>query len=251
MPASSPPKKGQRLSQKVVESLKKRIENGEFSPGDKLPTEHELIAEFGVSRTVVREALSALKADKLIGSRQGAGAFVLPPEEDETNGLFENNLDTLAAIVEQHELRTAVEVEAAKLAAKRCSPAQMANVHAKFEAMASKVKKQIIADEEDYAFHLAIAEAANSKCFVDFLTLIGKSAVLRSSIHLKASYRPHAKQEKLVLEEHRKILDAITERNPERAAAAMKQHLGRCTERYLSLLRFLKADAIVNSNIPL
>src|SRR3546814_4923658 len=65
--------------------LRSRIEGGMYAPGDKLPTEQVLVEKFGFSRTVIREAVATLRADGLLESRQGAGVFVLGPQQsDET-----------------------------------------------------------------------------------------------------------------------------------------------------------------------
>ena len=77
--SSDTPRMG--LAHKVVAALRQRIIYGNLVPGDKLPTEHKLIEEFGVSRTVIREAISGLKAEGLLSSRQGAGVFILPPKK--------------------------------------------------------------------------------------------------------------------------------------------------------------------------
>ena len=65
------------LTQQLVKALTGRIHEGRLKPGDRLPSEQELIEEFSVSRTVVREAISSLKATGLVASQQGVGAFVL------------------------------------------------------------------------------------------------------------------------------------------------------------------------------
>ena len=65
------------LAARIVRGLGNRILRGALKPGDRLPSEHELESEFGVSRAVVREAITSLKAEGLVATRQGAGAFVL------------------------------------------------------------------------------------------------------------------------------------------------------------------------------
>ena len=98
---------------------------GQFPPGSRLPSEAQLTEAHGVSRTVVREAIAALRADRLVEARQGAGVFVLEAEVPAPTPLFLRNIDheRVSSMIELLELRTAVEVEAAGLAALRRSPA--------------------------------------------------------------------------------------------------------------------------------
>ena len=70
-----------RLSDRVADQLTRRIDSGEFAPDQRLPTEQQLSERFGVSRTVVREAVSRLKSMGLLTSRQGAGVFVAPRDQ--------------------------------------------------------------------------------------------------------------------------------------------------------------------------
>ncbi|MFD2016818.1 FadR/GntR family transcriptional regulator [Vibrio olivae] len=71
------PQKNGRLSTQVVQQIVNDIDNGTYQPGDKLPTEYQLIERFGVSRTVIREVIANLRANNLIETRQGKGAFVM------------------------------------------------------------------------------------------------------------------------------------------------------------------------------
>lgn len=243
MPAPKTIKKSKNLTQQVVDSLKKRIQSGEFSPGDKLPTEHELIDEFGVSRTVIREALSGLKADQLVDSRQGSGVFVLaPPQKDKALSNLMESPATVAKVIEQHELRTAVEVGAAEIAAQRCSPAQMADIYAKYNQFKDKLKQGKQTEAEDFAFHLAIAKATNNAKFVDFLNFLGKKVIPRSTLNLQGTFRVPPEEEQQLLSEHHEIMDAIAQKSPERAAEAMRRHLIIGIERHLSLLSHVNAD---------
>jgi GntR family transcriptional regulator, transcriptional repressor for pyruvate dehydrogenase complex len=228
----------QNLTQKVVISLRQRIEGGTLKPGDKLPTEHKLIEEFGVSRTVIREAISALKADKLVDSRQGAGVFILEPvKKDETLALLSENPKTIASVIESLELRAAVEIGATELAAQRCSPAQEAEIYAKYNAFKAKVTAGELSEKEDFAFHVAIAEAANNKRFADFLMLLGRNTIPRSELRVKANLKQDPELEKRILSEHLEIMEAIAERNPLKAGQAMRVHLTQGAERYRALAR--------------
>lgn len=238
MSPTIPPKVRQNLTEKVVFALRERIQKGQLDAGAKLPTEQQLIVEFSVSRTVIREAISALKADKLVESRQGAGVFVLAASaKEETFAFLQENLKTISSVIEALELRAAVEVGAAELAAQRCSPAQEAALYAKFNCFQEKVMSGEVSEAEDFAFHIAIAKATNNQKFIDFLTLLGRNTIPRSDLRLKANLQRDPDLEQQILNEHKMILEAISARDPKRASQAMHQHLSQGAERYRHLAR--------------
>lgn len=232
------PSPRQSLSKKVITELRERITSGALNPGDKLPTEHKLIDEFGVSRTVIREAIAGLKVDGLVDSRQGAGVFVLKPtKKAETLSLLHDNPKTIASVIEALELRSAVEIGAAELAAKRCSPAQEAEIFDRYNAFRSKVVAAEVSEEEDFAFHVAIAQATNNKRFVEFLTLIGRNTIPRSKLRVEANLPRDAAVEERILSEHKAIMEAIIDRDAESAREAMRHHLSEGESRYRTLAR--------------
>ena len=112
------------LAHELVARLTADITAGKLPPGARLPTEQAMISAAGVSRTVVREAVAALRAEGLVVTRQGVGAFVASnarrPFRIDVDGLH-----TLREVLNVMELRTGIEVEAASLAAERGTPAQL------------------------------------------------------------------------------------------------------------------------------
>ena len=112
------------LTARVIEDLRAEILGGQLTPGDKLPTESALIDRFGVSRTVIREAVAELRADRLVESRHGVGVFVLDRPEPATAAIHLPPFSKISDMIEELELRAAVEIEAAGLAAQRASPAE-------------------------------------------------------------------------------------------------------------------------------
>src|SRR3546814_879795 len=107
------------LAAELVERLSGEILSGKLAPGSKLPTEQEMVAATGVSRTVVREAVAALRAEGLVVTRQGVGAFVAADIRRRPFRIDEASLDVLKEVVNVLELRAALEAEAAALAAER------------------------------------------------------------------------------------------------------------------------------------
>src|SRR5215468_7116897 len=122
------------LTHVLIERLTAQITSGELAPGAQLPTEQELIAATGVSRTVVREAVAALRAEGLVITRQGVGAFVAetPRRPFRIDG---GDLQSLRDVIQVMELRTGVEVEAAGLAAERASATDLRAIRQAYEAI--------------------------------------------------------------------------------------------------------------------
>lgn len=231
----------QSLTKKIKSLLMQKINNNDWVPGDKLPTEHELANQYSVSRTVIREAVSGLKADGLLASRQGSGIFVIEPQQSSI-GLTSLSSDpsVLSSVIETLELRDAVETGAAGLAAKRCSPSQEANIFEKFNAFKQKVLNGENSEKEDFAFHVSIAEASNNAKFIEFLTIVGRSIIPRSTLRTKANLKHDPQFEERILHEHQTIMDAISRSDIEAARTAMHEHLTKSAENYRLLVRLSK-----------
>lgn len=144
--------------------------------------EAQMTKEFGVSRTVIREAVASLRANGLVAPRQGAGVFVHAPPAPVELPFQNTDFVRISSMIELLELRTAVEAEAAALAAQRRSPAQ----EEKLIGCLRKVDRAAAAGEPtmeaDFALHLAIAEATNNPRFGDFLSMIGSSLIPRKAL---------------------------------------------------------------------
>ncbi|OXH87938.1 GntR family transcriptional regulator, partial [Burkholderia multivorans] len=118
---AAPRRRARSLAQDVVDALTAQIENGTLRPGDKLPTETEVMAAQGVSRTVVREAISRMQASGLIETRHGIGSFVLEPSRRQALGIDPATITTLRDVLAVLELRISLESECASLAAQRAT----------------------------------------------------------------------------------------------------------------------------------
>ncbi len=223
-------KRSRSLSQEVMENLIARIRNGQYKPGDKLPTEPEVMAEQGVSRTVVREAMSRLQASGLVETRHGVGTFVLPPPAQPVFDL--STAVTIRDLLNMLELRISLETEAAGLAAMRRSEAQLALMRAAladFEAGVLKGERSI---EADFRFHLQIALATNNNYFEAFYRHLGTSTIPRTRLDTsKFSAEPGQSYLLRTNREHESILDAIAAQDSRAASAAMRMHLTNSRER--------------------
>jgi GntR family transcriptional regulator, transcriptional repressor for pyruvate dehydrogenase complex len=231
------------LVSQLGDALRQAIVTGQFPPGSRLPSEAQLTEAHGVSRTVVREAIAALRADRLVEARQGAGVFVLePPAANQTTMLSLSNIDQarVSSMVELLELRTAVEVEAAGLAALRRSPAQEEVILDRHYAIRACLEASLPTSEADFALHLAIAEATNNPRFREFLTMIGRSLIPRAALRPDDSENDQAAYISLLDEEHSAIVVAISNGDEEGAREAMRRHLRGSQLRYRTLLREMR-----------
>jgi DNA-binding FadR family transcriptional regulator len=227
------------LTEKVIASLRQEIENGNLAPGAKLPTEPVLTEQYGVSRTVIREAVAALKADGLLEPRQGAGVFVLEPSKRKTgNSIFAVDFAQISDVLEILELRMAVEIEAAGLACARSSLAQQAKIYEALNDMEDRARRGAPTEKADFEFHRAIAEATNNRRYGEFLEYLGDKTIPRAQLRRKPveARDQDAYMEKLLAEHHR-IYDAIAMGDAAAARTAMREHLSQSLTRYQGLLR--------------
>src|SRR6478672_7289110 len=144
------------LTGELVVRLTDDITSGKIPPGSQLPTEQELIAATGVSRTVVREAVAALRAEGLVVTRQGVGAFV-PENARRPFRVDVGRLSSIREVLEVMELRTGIEVEAAGLAAERASAAQVRKIVDCLDMIDRALKRGEDAIDQDFALHCSIA----------------------------------------------------------------------------------------------
>lgn len=219
----------QTLSGTLVESLRTRIVNGDIAPGEKLPSEPRLATEHGVSRTVVREAIARLNLEGLVHTRRGSGSYALTPPADDADGappLARSLADRLALV----EYRLALEAEAAALAATRRTPAQLAALADRLDALASSDGHPATAMQHDFAFHRLVAEAAGNRFLLEALDRLGPQMIAMPRGRLD---RHDGGRFTAVVQEHRAVLAALESQDPLAAAAAMRVHLAGSRRRLL------------------
>ena len=222
------------LTAELVARLMADITGGKLSPGSRLPTEQEMIAATGVSRTVIRDAVAALRADGLVVTRQGVGAFV----SDQVRRPFRVDFDEnspLQEVLNVLELRTGVEVEAAGLAAERASAAQLKKIAERYAAIQGAIDRGDNAVDQDFAFHCAIAEATGNPQFKRFLEYLGRFIIPRRTVWNSAASPTKSAHLKIFQREHEQILRAIEGHAPAKARAAMQTHLLKSRGRYEAL----------------
>jgi len=216
----------------LVDALGARIREGRFAPGDKLPTEGQVMTEFGVSRTVVREALSRLQAAGMVRTRHGIGTFVVGPGEGSPFHIGSQQLETLRDVVAVLELRIGVESEAAGLAAQRRTSANLAVMRAALDDFTRAVEAGRDAVSADLRFHGEIARATQNDHFASLLSSLGSKIIPRARLEagdvVDEERRSYLRR---INAEHESIYDAIAAEDPDAARAAMRTHLVNSRER--------------------
>jgi DNA-binding FadR family transcriptional regulator len=218
------------LAHELVARLTTEITSGKIPPGSQLPTEQELIAATGVSRTVVREAVAALRAEGLVITRQGVGAFV-PANARRPFRVDLDQLSSLRDVLDVMELRTGIEIETAGLAAERAAPAQIRKIADCLGAIDVALKRGEDAIDQDFALHCAIADATGNPQFRRFLEHLGRFIIPRETVRGGPGL-PRRVYGETFQNEHRDIVQAIRAGAVAQARAAMRRHLGNSRKRY-------------------
>ena len=220
---------GVALSDQVASAISAEIHASRLVEGDKLPTEAMLVKQFGVSRTVVREAVSRLKSLGLVESRQGSGAFV------KAAGFSPLQFDAgLAAsrhaVIQMVEVRRALEAEVAALAAERRNRTDIQRIQRAADALEHAVKSAGDGVDEDVALHRAIADAAQNQFLISTLDYLrqflhGATRVTRANEARRADF---ARQ---VQVEHGAIINAIVAGDAVKARKAAARHMDNAIKR--------------------
>lgn len=227
-----PRKRSRGLAHELVEGIGAQIQSQQLRPGDKLPTESEIMQTYGVSRTVVREALSKLQAAGLVETHHGIGTFVLEARPSASFRIDPADIATAVDVLAVLELRISLETESAGLAAARRTDEQLADMRAALDAFEANVGEAGDTVSPDFRFHLQIAKATGNRYFADIMSHLGATVIPRTRINSSrflAEELPHYLRR--VNREHEEIYEAIARRDPESAKAAMRIHLTNSRER--------------------
>jgi DNA-binding FadR family transcriptional regulator len=231
-PAAPARKRSRSLAHDLVDSFVARIQGQSLRPGDKLPTESALMQAHGVSRTVVREALSRLQAGGLVETRHGIGTFVLEPRPGQGFGIEPSDIATAVDVMAVLELRISLETESAGLASQRRTPEQLAEMRAALDAFEANVGGAGDAVSPDFRFHLAIANATGNRYFADIMSHLGATLIPRTRINSsRVAHEDLPQYLRRVNREHEEIYSAIARGDAESARAAMRIHLTNSRER--------------------
>jgi len=221
--------KREPLSAKLVREIREQIASGHYGVGDRLPSEQEMVTAYGVSRTVVREAIAHLKTSGLVMTAQGRGAFVVRQERPDAFRIEDTRLSLVQEIVSVFELRMALEMESAFLAAQRRTEEQLAAIQDAVRKISSAPQAGGTAVVDMY-FHQSIAEASGNPYFPKLLDYLGDRIFPKSRI-APVQNKTDARRE------HEQICYAIERSDPEAARYAMRLHLQGSRDRLIERLQ--------------
>ncbi|MCC8394718.1 FadR family transcriptional regulator [Paraburkholderia sp. MMS20-SJTR3] len=212
------------LSDTVAQQLLKQIDKGAFARGGKLPTETVLAQQFGVSRTVIREALSRLKNEGVVEPRQGSGVFVAAHGAIRPLRIDYAEAIEPGSVVQILALRRAIEAEVAAEAATRRSAADLVSIDAALAQIDTAVADGDDGVAADVAFHRAIAAATGNPYFLKTLSFLNQyleagTLVTRRNEALREDFS------RQVRDEHAAIAAAIRASDPAAAREAARTHL--------------------------
>lgn len=216
------------LADIVFERMLRAIKSGAYKPDERLPTEHDLAAEFEVSRPVIREALKRLRDQSLIYSRRGAGSFVR--SVGLRNPLGFGQLENVADLLNCYEFRLTMEPAAAAAAAARHDADSLKAIRRALELLRDATNRQSHREDADFQFHLAIARAAQNNYFTTAMEALKDHIAVGMKFH-GASIKREASGLSRVFGEHEAIATAIANSNEDDARRLMFEHLKGSRER--------------------
>jgi GntR family transcriptional regulator, transcriptional repressor for pyruvate dehydrogenase complex len=221
-PLFRPPSKKKAFDE-VFEQLLAMISQGRLKPGDKLPPERTLAEMLAVSRQTIREALKKAESRGLIRVRQGEGTFILSAGSALMDTPFLAMLkEEMARVTEFTEIRELIERWCARKAAELATPGEVKAMEEALARMEGLVESDQPLGQPDIDFHLAIAEASHNTLMVHLMSTIREIWV---SIIRISGRRRRPDKNRLLIEQHREILEAIRGRDPDKTEEKMARHL--------------------------
>jgi GntR family transcriptional repressor for pyruvate dehydrogenase complex len=231
------PLRRRSLVDEVVERLRARIDETALSPGDRLPTEAQLVLELGVSRNALREAIRRLETVGLICVRHGQGMFI--GDREALSGCTQLFRSAMAMsgqdLTDLAELRCVIEYHAVRRAAELATPEQVVELRDALERLGCDSQSHEEAIRTDFEFHLKILEIAGNRLM---LTLMAIPQELMLSAILLATEMPRAFQSNYEI--HRLIWAAVRDGDPDAAEKAMRDHMKRFCTRIARALEVTK-----------
>lgn len=221
-----------KFADQLYEDILSAIVDGKLPEGERLPAETELASAFGVSRPVVREALSRLRADGVVVSRRGSGSYVQRRPSREFLSLAP--IGGIADLMRCFEFRIAVEGEAAALAATRRTEQDLLELEAALDELETALARQAVGTQADVRFHKAIAVASRNKLFHSTLMTLSNAIFEGISVARKLTLQASRRRLLTVQAEHRRVFEAIRNEDAAGARRAVRQHIENARARILS-----------------
>ncbi|WP_038130577.1 FadR/GntR family transcriptional regulator [Thioclava indica] len=217
------------LADQVYDQLLTQILEEEYPVHSRLPAEDVLAQNFGVSRPIVRAALSRLRDDGIVESRRGSGSYVLRSPDRQLITFLP--LDSVSGVQRCYEFRIDVEGAAAAWAALRRDDEDLAAMDHAYQVMAQSYEQHALGVEADQMLHLAVARASKNPFFASVLESLSEQIAIGVKLSRSLTLLDTTVRQELVLAEHRAVLDAIRLKQPEVAKAAMRYHITAAKDR--------------------
>ncbi len=222
-----------RPSDMIIQQIRNLVSSGVLKPGQRLPSERILSERFGVGRGHVRDALRKLEFYGIVKTLPQSGTVVENIGVNALEGLITNVIGLKEMdFVTLMEVREVLEVQSARLAAARRSPTQLDDIRKAFDEQKRVVERGEHGYEEDPLFHLKIAEASGNHVLRSLVGLFTPDVIRLTQRH----HTCREERSRFALEEHRIILAAIENGDPDAAAQAMNRHIVRSLEQYRSII---------------
>ena len=231
MPATSGIVRQRRLSDQVADAIRADILDRELQPGDRLPSERELCESYGVSRTVVREAVRALTARGIVTATPGSGLTVGRTSLDDVGQMLQLFLHHGPNVpyLQLHEVRATLEVAVAGIAAERIEDRALTGLADLVDQLPGHADDIVAASKNDYAFHRGLAVATGNDFFVMLYDVLGEG--LMETRIATFSYDP--RRIDVVTGAHRAIIENLDAHRADGARDAMLEHLSEVRETWV------------------
>jgi GntR family transcriptional repressor for pyruvate dehydrogenase complex len=227
------------LSQRVSEELERWIVENGREEGARLPSERDLASRFGVSRTVIREAVRVLTAKGLLKVQAGSGTLITRPSSQsvsQTLALYLRTRDVALDYAQVHEARRLLEVEIAGRAAERRTAEDLSGMEAILRETAGEIRDAGHFARLDVAFHNALADAARNPLFRILLDSLGD---VLYQVRYTAFELPGTVGRALAC--HRAVFEAVSKADPDAARRAMIEHLREAEETQKETMEFIRS----------
>ncbi|WP_093666427.1 FadR/GntR family transcriptional regulator [Sphingomonas gellani] len=220
-----------RLADRAYAGIVQLINDDQLATGDRLPSESGLAEMFGMSRTVVREALVRLASDGITEARRGAGSYVKRRPSARLGAHMP--MADLSATMGTYEVRFVLEAEAARLAATRRSADQLAAIEHSLSALRLALLSSAPAHDEDWRLHREIVLATANSAFVSLFDHLQAEVlrIMRAGVDISRSRPPEVID--AMMGEHETIVEAIRAQDADGAALAMRWHLSQGRKRLM------------------
>ncbi|AGA69783.1 transcriptional regulator [Desulfitobacterium dichloroeliminans LMG P-21439] len=219
------PIKTRKIYEEIVEQIRDLVSRGDLKPGDRLPSERDLVERLQVSRASIREALSALELMGLLEVRSGEGTFVRKLRSESVVAPLAWMLTMeKVTVIELLEIRKILEVQAVGIAAERAEEKDINDLSAALDDLRADLSSPTSDGSADHRFHYAITRATKNNIMIRLMDTISDlmKYVLKTSRSklYEGKYTPA-----LLFQEHKKIYDAIVDKDAQGAKDLMLAHL--------------------------